>query len=193
MHYQKSIKYVVFVTFTVLPLMALMISCEDHYDIQEKSMPIIQDDDTLGFVNSMGEIEYFDIKKYGGYEPTDNRYDEYCHMFYNKLVNDSLLFGYFSVNIYTMGVNPKSVYESINIEHFTSYYFKWFDTTEEAKTYNQNGHLYTDIYVLDSLNSKNNDLYPTENVNITKVWYSLKHGIIRYKTKDGDDYKLKQN
>ncbi|MFO7790003.1 MAG: hypothetical protein R6V32_05470, partial [Bacteroidales bacterium] len=81
----------------------------------------------------------------------------------------------------------------INIEHFTSYYFKWFYTTEEAKTYNQDGYLYADTYILDSLNPKNNDLNPIDDANITKVWYSLKHGIIRYKTKDGKDYKLKRN
>jgi len=170
-----------------------MTSCEDYYDIQEKSMPLIHDDDTLGFKNSIGDIEYFDIKKDREYEPTDNRWDEYCNLFYNKLENDSLLFGYFSVYIFTQGINPQSVYESIVTELFTYYYFNSFKTTDEAKTYNQDGYLYTDIYIFDSLNSKNNDLHPIEDAKINKVWYSLKHGIIRYITKDGDDYKLRRN
>ncbi|MDA3820657.1 MAG: hypothetical protein PF590_09380 [Candidatus Delongbacteria bacterium] len=156
-------------------------------------MPLIQDNDTLAFENSFGEIEYYEIEKNGGYEATDNRFDEYCDMFYNKLENDSLFFGYFSVNIYTMGVNPKSVYESISIEHFSYYYFKSFNSMDEAKSYSQNGYLYTDIYIRDSLNSKNNDLHPIDDAIITKVWYSLKYGIIRYTTKDGEDFKLIRN
>jgi hypothetical protein len=174
-------------------LLLTLFSCEYKYDIRDSSMPVIQDKDTLVFINEALETEMFEIKKYGWYEPTDNRRDEYCRLIYNRILNDSLQFGYFLVNIYTGGVDLNSIFESVSVSHDRHYYFPGIDTREQVQTYTQDGFIYADTYMLDTLKPKNENYYPLENATVTKAWYSLKYGIIRYKTKDGEDFKLLRN
>jgi hypothetical protein len=168
-----------------------LFSCENYYDIRDSSMPVIQDKDTLVFINEALETEMFEINKYGGYEPTDNRRDEYCRIIYNRILNDSLQFGYFFVNIYADGVDLNSIFEIVSVGH-THYYLSGIDTREPVQTYTQDGFIYADTYMLDTLN-KNENYYTLENASVTKAWYSLKYGIIRYKTKDGEDFKILKN
>jgi hypothetical protein len=192
MLYQKTIKYLVYAFITSIILLTLF-SCEYNYDIRDSSMPVIQDKDTLVFINEALETEMFEINKYGGYETTDSRHDEYCTIIFNRLMNDSLQFGYFLVNIYAWGVDLNSIFESVSVSHDTHYYFPGIDTREQVQTYTQDGFIYADTYMLDTLKPKNENYYSLENASVTKAWYSLKYGIIRYKTKDGEDFKIIRN
>lgn len=172
-------------------LLLTLFSCEYKYDIRDSSMPVIQDKDTLVFINDTLETEMFEIKKYGGYETTDSRRDEYCRIIYNRILNDSLQFGYFLVNINAWGVDLNSIFESVSVGH-THYYLSGIDTREQVHTYTQDGYIYADTYMLDTLN-ENENYYSLENASVVNVWYSLQYGIIRYKTKDGEDFKIVRN
>jgi hypothetical protein len=192
MLYQKTIKYLVFAFITSIILLTLF-SCENYYDIRDSSMPVIQDKDTLVFINEALETEMFVIEKNVGYETTDNRHDEYCVIKYHRIVNDSLQFRFLGGGIFATGVDLNTIYEIVNTGHDAYYYFPGIDTREPVKTYTQDGFIYADTYMLDTLKPKNQNYYPLENASVTKAWYSLKYGIIRYKTKDGEDFKIIRN
>jgi hypothetical protein len=192
MRHQKTIKYFVFVFITSIILLTLF-SCEKYYDIRDSSMPVIQDQDTLVFINDALETEMFVIEKNVGYEITDNRHDEYCIIKYNKVLDDSLQFWFFSLTVYANGVDFSAMYEIVNTSHDAYYYFPGIDTREQVQTYTQDGFIYADTYMLDTLKPKNENYYPLENASVVKAWYSLKYGFIRYKTKDGEDFKIVRN
>lgn len=172
----------------------LLNSCEKatYYNISEENMPILEDGDTLVFIDSLKNTDTFFIRKHCDHEQWDNSFEEYCYFYYDKKVNDSIEDSFFDLFIYCGRTWENEFYEHAIIYTEPCYDFKVLVSSKSPFTYVQNGYIYTDNYLLDSIYDSR--CYTENNgPKILKVWYSKKHGIIRYKTKDGDDYKLKRN
>jgi len=188
MHYQKSLKHVVLVIFTVLPLMVLMTSCErQHIEFVELSHPCFENNDTLVFVNQNLESDSFLIRMYHDLEYHSGSYKEKLDYYYIALSNgimDSLVF---SVGI--GGVHDLTWLES-------EYRFHTISSDDNPVTITQNGNTYSNViaYYQDTIPgwAHNPDSTYSKPL-IKKLLYSDSYGIIRYEKQNGDIYKLQNH
>ena len=167
-----------YLLFLLIPFLS---SCwEGGYDnIPEDQKPELVNNDTLLFMDSLtNKIDSFQIFFSDYYEISDSRYySELINIFYTK-INNTLNYskshisqGSVSIGMYINGQN----YDKIVINADQT------NITKRDITFR--GVLYPSTYVLNQYRFDTDTLPKT-------VYYSLKHGIIRYDYADGRKYEL---
>jgi hypothetical protein len=159
------------------------VSCEDTSYIPDYARPVWENGDMVVFHNSSNDdCDSLNLNKDYRWETSNNYNEEYCFLDYNNPLADT---SRFTVKIQ---IEKALIYDnSVDIPEYL-YYF------DEFESYYQAGYVYDDVYKLgfDTIQEYYGTVYH-HNPEIRELWYSLKYGIIRYKTKDGDDYKLIRN
>ncbi|MDA3820656.1 MAG: hypothetical protein PF590_09375 [Candidatus Delongbacteria bacterium] len=159
------------------------ISCEDSSSIPDYARPVWDDGHIVVFLNSnINEFDSLIINKEYRWETSDNYHEEYCYLHYKYPMADTAKF---TIKIQ---IEKALVYDnSVDIPDYLFYF-------DQGKTYNQSGYVYDDVYKLrfDTIQEYYGTIYH-HNPELREVWYSLKHGIIRYTTKDGEDFNLIRN
>jgi hypothetical protein len=164
-------------------VISVITSCEDTEYIPDYAVPVWEHDDELSFFDSLSSgFESFIIDKDVRWSSSGSYNEEYCFLHYMHPEADTPVF---TVKIH---VEKAFVYDkSVNIPEYLFYY-------RNMMTYKQAPYLYNDVYRLkfDTIQEFYGNVYH-HNPQIRDVWYSLQYGIIRYKTKDGEDFKIVRN
>ncbi|MFO7790149.1 MAG: hypothetical protein R6V32_06220 [Bacteroidales bacterium] len=165
----------------ILLLSACIFSPYEYVDMDDSNRPNLENGDTLLFTDSEGEVDTLVLFIRNDYDHYDDDYHEFMNLKYNIICNgilDSLIF-YVQLNIAINGAKigsdghyfDKLADKAIAYEQFGQIYFDVIEF-EMPESYEYGG----EIHAIDS---------PFEN-----LWYSKKHGIVRYDMKDGESYKL---
>ncbi|MBN2766187.1 MAG: hypothetical protein JXR27_07405 [Paludibacteraceae bacterium] len=169
---KTALRYLIFL------LIPFLSSCwENHYDnIPEDQKPELVNNDTLLFVDSLTNIvDTFNIYFSNYYDISDSRY-------YTELIN----IGYILNNqnsFYTIRQHFKGIFIGVNTKTYDPIYFEENKPKPAQQDLLVRGVTYPNTYVLNQYRFDTDTLPKT-------VYYSLKHGIIRYDYADGRKYEL---
>jgi hypothetical protein len=165
----------------ILLLIPILTSCwEGGYDnIPEDQKPELVNNDTLLFVDdSTSKVDTFHIRFSIYYDISDSRYyTELIDLFYNSN-NKIQEFNGFWIRQHFKGVFVQS--------HTKTYDYIYFEENKPKPAQQDllvRGVMYPNTYVLNQYRFDTDTLPKT-------VYYSLKHGIIRYDYADGRKYEL---
>jgi hypothetical protein len=173
---KTALKYLIFL------LIPFLSSCgEDHYDnIPEDQKPKLTNNDTLLFVDSLtSKVDTFHIRFSIYYDISDSRYyTELIDLGYN-LINTIK-----DVNSFYVRQHYKGAFVYVNsINNYDRIEFNSNQTKPAQQDLLVRGVMYPSTYVLNQYRFDTDTLPKT-------VYYSLKHGIIRYDYADGRKYEL---
>jgi len=172
---KTPLKYLIFLLIPILS------SCwEDHYDnIPEDQKPALVNNDTLLFMDSLtAKIDTFKIYFSDSYDISDSYYyTEITQVNYNlkNLIKDHSGFDIWQ--------HFKGISVSIYAKNYDYIYFEENKSKLIQKDMLVRGVIYPNAYVLNQYRFETDTLPKT-------VYYSLKHGIIRYDYADGRKYEL---
>ncbi len=152
-----------------IPLLsACIFSYPEYEDMDDSNRPLLENDDTLLFTDSEEKIDTMILFIRSDYWRHDRDYIEFMDIKYYLSYNgnsDSLIF------FITLGTGINSV----GIGKFDK-------ISDKAIAYEQFGHIYFDVIKFEMPEKYDS---PFEN-----LWYSKKHGIVRYDMKDGESFRL---
>ena len=172
---KTTLKYLIFL------LIPFLSSCwEDHYDnIPEDKKPELVNNDTLVFVDSLtNTVDTFQISFRNYYEMSDSKYySEIIDLLYNS--NNEIQ----EFNGFRIREHFKGVFVHIQAKDYDYIYFEENKPKPAQQDLLVRGVMYSNTYVLNQYQFETDTLPKT-------VFYSLKHGIIRYDYADGRKYEL---
>ncbi|MDA3911023.1 MAG: hypothetical protein PF448_06680 [Bacteroidales bacterium] len=164
-------------------VLSVITSCEDTEYIPDYAVPVWENGQKLLFFDSLNNnIDTLIVEKDFRWSSSNNYNEEYCFLHYAHPMVDTPVF---TVKIH---VEKAFVYDkSVNIPAYLFYY-------RDMIAYKQAAYLYNDVYMLqfDTIQEFYGNVYH-HSPDMQEVWYSLQYGIIRYKTKDGEDFKIIRN
>ncbi|MBN2766189.1 MAG: hypothetical protein JXR27_07415 [Paludibacteraceae bacterium] len=173
---KTALKYLIFL------LIPFLSSCwENHYDnIPEDQKPELTNNNTLLFIDSLtNTVDTFQIRFSIYYDISDSKYfTELIDLGYN-LINTIK-----DINSFYIRQHYKGVFVYVNsINNYDRIEFNSNQTKPAQQDLLVRGVMYPNTYVLNQYRFETDTLPKT-------VYYSLKHGIIRYDYADGRKYEL---
>ena len=172
---KTALKYFIFL---FIPFLS---SCwEDHYDnIPENKKPELTNNDTLVFMDSLtNTVDTFQISFRNYYEMSDSKYySEIIDLHYICTNHIKVISGFW------IRQHFKAAFVHNHTKTYDPIYFEENKPKPAQQDLLVRGVMYPNIYVLNQYRFETDTLPKT-------VYYSLKHGIIRYDYADGRKYEL---
>lgn len=161
-----------FKIYFTISVLILFCSCDEkiYYDIPQNERPVLNDNDTVYFVDVKNNIDTFLIKLFEEYEISDKRY-------YNEVIT-----------IQYKNINSPKKYDFIIEQrgstsiHVNSHYFPSIYKKDNVTSIEIDGVTYSNVY-----NKSGNfpDTIPNS------IYYSHKQGMIRYDFSDTSYFEIK--